>query len=220
MKKNEGLSEQVYNYLLFQILSNELKPGEKIAEAKIAKEFNTSRTPIREAMRKLESQGLIQIFPKRYAQVATFSEKEIQDIGMIRISLDILSIKLVAINGSKAELLNLKSIAVQCLDAFRNNDGVQRRKLDSDFHKELCRISKNNLLFNMQEDLSLKIQFILMHNDFKSVNDEQHLYQHIQIVDSLIEGNIEHALQLDIQHLSEFYCLDIDSPIEFFLKNA
>ena len=64
----------------------------------------------------------------------------------------------------------------------------------------------------MQEDLSLKIQFILMHNDFKSVNDEQHLYQHIQIVDALIEG--------DIQHLSEFYCLDIDSPIEFFLKNA
>ena len=142
MKKNEGTIEQVYNYLLSQILSNELKPGEKIAEAKIAQEFNTSRTPIREAMRKLESQGLIQIFPKRYAQVATFSEKEIQDIGMIRISLDILSIKLVAINGSKAELLNLKSIAVQCLDAFRNNDGVQRRKLDSDFHKELCRISK------------------------------------------------------------------------------
>lgn len=220
MKKNEGLSEQVYNYLLSQILFDELKPGEKIAEAKIAQEFNTSRTPIREAMRKLESQGLIQIFPKRYAQVATFSEKEIQDIGMIRISLDILSIKLVAINGSKAELLNLKSIAVQCLDAFRNNDGVQRRKLDSDFHKELCRISKNNLLFNMQEDLSLKIQSILMHNDFKSVNDEQHLYQHIQIVDALIEGDIEKALKLDIQHLSEFYCLDIDSPIEFFLKNA
>ena len=45
MKKNEGLSEQVYNYLLSQILSNELKPGEKIAEAKIAKEFNTIRKP-------------------------------------------------------------------------------------------------------------------------------------------------------------------------------
>ena len=171
-------------------------------------------------MRKLESQGLIQIFPKRYAQVATFSEKEIQDIGMIRISLDILSIKLAAIYSSKAELLNLKSIAEQCLEAFKNKDGVKRRKLDSDFHEELCRISKNNLLFNMQEDLSLKIQFILMHNDFKSVNDEQHLYQHIQIVDALIEGDIEKALKLDIQHLSEFYCLDIDSPIEFFLKNA
>ena len=78
MKKNEGLSEQVYNYLLLQILSNELKPGEKIAETKIAQEFNTSRTPIREAMRKLESQGLIQIFPKRYAQVANFSEKRLK----------------------------------------------------------------------------------------------------------------------------------------------
>ena len=129
MKKNEGLSEQVYNYLLSQILSDELKPGEKIAEAKIAQEFNTSRTPIREAMRKLESQGLIQIFPKRYAQVATFSEKEIQDIGMIRISLDILSIKLAAIYSSKAELLNLKSIAEQCLEAFKNKRWSQKKKI-------------------------------------------------------------------------------------------
>lgn len=57
MKKNEGLSEQVYNYLLSQILSDELKPGEKIAEAKIAQEFNTSRTPIREAMQKIRKSG-------------------------------------------------------------------------------------------------------------------------------------------------------------------
>ena len=220
MKANEGLSEHVYSYLLSQILTGNLKPGEKIAEARIAKEFSTSRTPIREAMRKLESQGLIQIFPKRYAQVTSFSEKEIQDIGMIRVSLDILSIKLVSIYGNKVELLKLKNIAQECLQAFKNNDGVKRRKLDSDFHTELCRMSQNSLLFNMQEDLSLKIQFILIHNDFMSTNDEKHLQEHIEIANALLEGNIEKALKLDIKHLSEFYCLGIDSPIDFFLKNA
>lgn len=128
MKANEGLSEHVYSYLLSQILTGNLKPGEKIAEARIAKEFSTSRTPIREAMRKLESQGLIQIFPKRYAQVTSFSEKEIQDIGMIRVSLDILSIKLVSIYGNKVELLKLKNIAQECLQAFKDNDGVKKKK--------------------------------------------------------------------------------------------
>lgn len=220
MENSEGLSGHVYSYLLSQILTGNLKPGEKIAEARIAKEFSTSRTPIREAMRKLESQGLIQIFPKRYAQVTSFSEKEIQDIGMIRVSLDILSIKLVSLYGNKAELLKLKNIAQECLQAFRDNDGVKRRKLDSDFHTELCRMSKNTLLFNMQEDLSLKIQFILMHNDFKSTNDEKHLKEHIEIADALLEKDVEKALKLDIKHLSEFYCLRIDSPEDFFLKNV
>lgn len=218
MNNNEGLSEHVYTYLLSQILTGNLKPGEKIAEARIAQEFNTSRTPIREAMRKLESQGLIQIFPKRYAQVSNFSEKEIQDIGMIRVSLDILSIKLVSLYSNKVELLNLKKIAEDCLQAFKDNNGVKRRKLDSDFHTELCRMSQNSLLFKMQEDLSLKIQFILMFNDFKSTNDEEHLKEHIEIADALLEGNIEKALKLDIKHLSEFYCLGIDSPINFFLN--
>lgn len=216
--KNEGLSEQVYNYLLSSILSSKLLPGEKIAEAKIAQEFNTSRTPIREAMRKLESQGLIEIYPKRYAQVASFSDKQIKDIGMIRITLDVLSIKLVAINGSKAELLSLKNIAEDCLTAFRNNDGVLRRKLDSDFHMELCRISKNELLYHMQEDLSLKIQFILLYNDFKSVNDELHLRQHIEIVDALLANDVELAVKKGVEHLLDFYCLEIESPLDFFLN--
>ena len=72
----------------------------------------------------------------------------------------------------------------------------------------------------MQEELSLKIQFILMHNDFKSTNDEKHLKEHIEIADALLEKDVEKALKLDIKHLSEFYCLEIDSPEDFFLKNA
>lgn len=218
MKSNsKGLSDKVYNHLLDLIFSNQLQPGDKIAEAKIASEFNMSRTPIREAMRKLQVQGLINIYPNRHAEVASFSKKEVQDIGTLRISLDILSIKLAALYGSKADFLGLREIADQCLEAYHNNDGYLRRKLDSDFHMELCRISKNNLLYNLQKDLSLKIQFILLHNDFKIENEDKHLKQHQQIISCILDNDIEQALLVTIQHLSEFYQLDLNDPEQFFI---
>lgn len=219
MKKNiSSLSEEVYQHLLDQIFSNQLKPNEKIAESKIAAEFNTSRTPIREAMRKLQSQGLINIYPNRHAEVASFTTKEIQDIGTLRISLDLLSIKLAALYGSRADFIYLQDLANQCLQAFYNNNGYLRRKLDTDFHMELCCISQNELLYQMQKDLSLKIQFILLHYEFPIENEEEHLKQHLTIIDCIMNNEIEKAKKMSIQHLMEFYHLDIKDPEEFFMK--
>ena len=213
MKKNiSSLSEEVYQHLLDQIFSNQLKPKEKIAESKIAAEFNTSRTPIREAMRKLQSQGLVNIYPNRHAEVASFTTKEIQDIGTLRISLDLLSIKLAALYGSRADFIYLEDLAHQCLQAFYDKNGYLRRKL------ELCRISQNELLYQMQKDLSLKIQFILLHYEFPIENEEEHLKQHLTMIDHIKNNEIEQAKKISIQHLMEFYHLDIKDPEEFFMK--
>lgn len=217
MSKNQVLNEQIYNKLLDLILNNKLKPGDKITETKIANDYSTSRTPIREAMRKLESQGLLKIYPNRYAQIVEFSKKEIQDIGIIRISLDLLSIKLASIYANKADILSLKEIGERCLKAFHDNDGFLRRKLDSEFHKNLCLISKNELLFKMQEELSLKIEFILLHNNFKEDTSEEHLLEHIAICDCLLENNLTKAKQIVISHLSRFYSIDIEKPMDFFM---
>ena len=93
MSKN-ALSNEVYQFILDQIFSCQLKPGEKIAEATIAEQFGISRTPIREALRALSNDGLIDLVPNRYAAVAQFSDKQIQEIGTIRISLDVLALRL------------------------------------------------------------------------------------------------------------------------------
>lgn len=217
-KETSGLSETVYQHLLNQIFSNQLKPGEKIAELKIAAQFSTSRTPIREALRKLQSQGLVNIYPNRHAEVASFTKKEIQDIGTLRISLDLLSVKLASLYGSRADFMRLKELADACLNAYYQNDGYTRRKLDSDFHMELCRITQNETLYKIQCDLSLKIQFILLHNEFAIENEEDHLKQHLTIVEHMIKGEAQDAAQCCVKHLSEFYRLDQNLPEDFFIK--
>lgn len=214
MENKKALSEEIYQHLLDQIFNGELKPNDKITENSLALNFQTSRTPIREAMRKLESQGLLKIYPNRYAEIASFSKKEINDIGVIRLSLDILAIKLAVIYSTKNDFLRLKEIAENCYLAYENNDGLKRRKLDTRFHEYLCELSKNELLLSMQNDLSLKIQFLLLHNNLPDVEDVEHIKQHIEIANALINGNEKKAIEIDIDHLYEFYNLDV--PLDFF----
>ena len=144
----------------------------------------------------------------------TFSKKEINDIGVIRLSLDILAIKLAIIYSTKNDFLRLKEIAENCYLAYENNDGLKRRKLDTRFHEYLCELSKNELLLSMQHDLSLKIQFLLLHNNLPDVEDVEHIKQHIEIANALINGNEKKAIEIDIDHLYEFYNLDV--PLDFF----
>ena len=71
MKADQGnnLREMVYNYLLDMILSMKIKPGDRIPEARIATQFGISRTPIRDAMKQLANDGILNIYPNRFAEV-------------------------------------------------------------------------------------------------------------------------------------------------------
>ena len=80
MKKNftNAVSEQIYQYLIDMILSLEIKPGDKIPEAFIAQKFDISRTPIREALRDLAKDGIINLYPNRFSEVAIYDQDRVK----------------------------------------------------------------------------------------------------------------------------------------------
>ena len=82
-------NEQVYLQIRDMIFHNILKPGQKLMEDELATLLQTSRTPVREALRKLSSEGLITIYPKRYAEVTYFTAEMIKKLGVVRMSQDI-----------------------------------------------------------------------------------------------------------------------------------
>ena len=82
------LREVVFNTLRQAILKGELKPGERLMEIALAEKLGVSRTPIREAMRKLELEGLVVMIPRRGAQVANITEKDLNDVLEVRITLE------------------------------------------------------------------------------------------------------------------------------------
>jgi DNA-binding GntR family transcriptional regulator len=219
-KSSSTLSQPAYDYLLDLIMTKQLMPGEKIPENKIAELFGISRTPVRDAMRQLANEGLIVIFPNRFAQVAEFNIEAIREIGVLRISLDTLAIKLALLFGSQSDFLNLRKLAAACDEALQSNDFIKRTKLDTDFHMELAQISHNSLLIKFQKELNLRVQFIILHYSKSVNNEQQHINQHVQLADALLAHDEQLALALIVDHLTSFYNLGDIYPADFFNSPA
>jgi len=211
-----NLSEPVYEHLVEMILTLKLKPGEKVPEAKIAKQFGISRTPIREALRKLSNDGLINIYPNRYAEVVTYDDEYIRHVGELRIAIDQMAIKLAIHYGSNADFMKLKQYADECSQAAREDNQSKRINADIGFHMELARISRNQLIEKLQRGLNLQIEFILACK-YINVDDAFMKSQaHYEIVDALIARDEERAARFAIRHLVEFYSMDDVYPANFF----
>jgi DNA-binding GntR family transcriptional regulator len=217
MKKNHvNLSEQTYEYILNLIMTKQLLPGEKIPELKISQEFNISRTPVRDAMRQLANEGLIEIEPNRFAKVVDYDYTALHDIGILRIALDSMSIKLASLFGSMADFLKLKEIAQNCADAAQAGNQAKRFECDVDFHMELANISKNALLIKFMRELYMRVRFILIQKPNELSNEKLHIQQHFDITQALIDHDEKAALSIIRNHLSTFYDLRDQFPEGFF----
>lgn len=215
-KPAEQLSEPVYQYLSDMILSLSIKPGERIPEAKIAEHFGISRTPIREALRRLSNDGIVTIYPNRYAEVTSYDDATIKQIGVVRIALDIMAAKLAIFNGSNAEFLEMKNIALQCYDAAKQNDFANRIKFDCGFHLEMGKISKNQQLIAFQKELYLKIEFVQACRFTTMLDSDDQFKEHGQIIQYLITRDEYSLIHCLAKHFGSFHNVIDDFPEDFF----
>lgn len=209
MKKNfeKPVSEQIYQYLIDMILSLKIKPGDRIPEAAIAKQFEISRTPIREALRDLAKDGIINVYPKRFSEVAIYDEDKVKEIGITRICLDSLSFKLALYYGSRADFERLRVYANRCYEMAIKNDILHRIKSDSDFHWELCKMSKNRSLMNIQKSLLIQIEYLQAANYLQAEDPKTQFESHIRIVEALENGDLNLGLTEIIEPIIRFYNL-------------
>ncbi|MEG1887726.1 MAG: GntR family transcriptional regulator [Oscillospiraceae bacterium] len=217
-ENTQNLSEQVYAYLLDMILSMEVKPGDKIPESKISKLFGISRTPIRDAMRQLANDGILNIYPNRFAEVAQWSEERIQQVGVTRVQMDNLAAKLAILNGSNADFNRMNAYSESCLRAADEGNVAQRIKDDCAFHLELSVISKNEQLLEFQRKLYLRIEFLQSwRNDFLE-NPQEQYRQHCEVIEALINRNEKQAIKIMTLHNIHFHNLEKQFPLEFFMN--
>lgn len=205
--QNEVLSERVYQQVLDLIMTKSIKCGERIPEEKIAQMLGISRTPIREAMRRLSNEGIVNIYPKRYAEVVTIDDKLIKDLGTVRITMDTLAALLAIDHGSNSDFMELKRIADNCREAAVRGDINERIKLDSSFHTELTEISGNPILVKMQKELYLKVSLVQVIK-YKDIEDSiKRVEGHYKIIDALLKRDTNAVIQSIQEHLGRFYSL-------------
>jgi DNA-binding GntR family transcriptional regulator len=205
MIDRKTISDQVYDHVKRLILSGKLKGGEKIPEIRIADQLNVSRTPVREAIRKLAEYGLVMVKPRSYALVATINPKEARDISLVRLSLEKLSFRSFAAVATGDALALLLEFATKCKDANNVGDYAGAYEYDSRLHLGIAHRTGNVELFNMLRTLDAKLQLLRLKQhlppDRLSMYFDQHetlihLVQDRKLaeIDSLLERHILHDL--------------------------
>lgn len=152
------LREVIFNSLREAIIIGELRPGERLMEVQLAEKMGVSRTPVREAIRKLELEGLVDMIPRKGAHVAELSVKDIMDVLEVRASLDGLATALAAERITEDELKELKHINSQFTLYIEKENLNGSIKKDSEFHDIIYNASRNDKLIAILGNLREQVQ--------------------------------------------------------------
>ena len=217
LTNHKPLREIVFGELRNLILTGKIKPGTRLMEVDLANEMGVSRTPIREAIRKLEEEGLVVIEPRKGAYVSEVSVPDIVNILEVRENMDGLSSYLAAERISEKGKLKLADVSSRFNKAVDSGDMYEMIKYDTLFHKIIVEETNNNYLVNMMDklqELVLRFRYIY-YKDFRRA--EEMPYEHKIICDAIIKGDAETARsesELHIRKLKELIIKESDSFVK------
>lgn len=151
------LRDVVFHTLRQAILRGELKPGERLMEVQLANKLGVSRTPIREAIRKLELEGLVLMIPRRGAIVAEITEKSLRDVLEVRKALEELAVELACEKITEEQIQELVRKEKIFADTLQDEDVTRIAQADVDFHDVIYLATDNQrliaLLNNLREQM-------------------------------------------------------------------
>lgn len=147
------LRDVVFNTLREAILKGELKPGERLMELQLASKLGVSRTPIREAIRMLEQEGLAVTIPRKGAEVAKMTEKDMEDVLQIRDALDELAASIACEQITPEEMDELRRTMREFEEYTKTADLKRIAEADVRFHDIIYKATRNPKLENMLNNL-------------------------------------------------------------------
>ena len=149
------LRDVVFNTLRQAILKGELKPGERLMEIQLANKLGVSRTPVREAIRKLELEGLVLMITRKGAEVAEITRQDMEDVLEVRTALEELAVKDACDHITDAQLSELKKASNEFKKALlEGKDLVTCADADMHFHDVILSATNNRRLIQMLNNLS------------------------------------------------------------------
>ncbi len=201
----ESLVVSAAQALRKMLLSGEPAMGEPVREEALAGRLGISRPPVREAMRLVHGEGLLEQIPRRGYRVATFSDQEVREIIDLRELLESKALQLIADRLEPPELGALEAVVERMRESSEIDDAPQVISLATDFHLEVVRLAGNSRLTSYSRELMLQMQLWLANNAGNSRNEASSstLYeQHRELLDVLALGDWPRILQAFGDHSS------------------
>ena len=197
----QPLREVVCETLREAIRSGVLKPGERLMEIQLADELGVSRTPVREAMRKLELEGYVIMLPRRGTYVANISIRDINEVFEIRTTLDALASGLAAERITEEELEQLERLLVSIGENIETRNMKKVVEDDMEFHDILYKASRNQrlvgIISNLREQMT---RFRSMTMSYPG-RLKKTLEEHSRLVEAIAQRDVELAQKLAVEHM-------------------
>lgn len=201
IQSHRPLREIVYEELRELILTGKIKPGTRMMEIELAEDMGVSRTPIREAIRKLEKEGLVTIEPRKGAYASEVSIKDMVEILEVRGNLDGLAAYYATERMTDVEKKELFMTKKAFEQAVADGDMAEMIRNDTKFHTLIVEASRNKHLISMVEQLQelvLRFRYIY-YKDFKRA--EEMPAEHKLVYYAIIEGDCEKARLEAFNHI-------------------
>lgn len=205
-------ADYVYQEIRHRIITKQLKPGQRLPEVNIAVQMGVSRTPVREALRRLASEGLVLIIPNSGARLASPTRREMEDTYAVREQLECISVAIAATRISERNLRRLEDAILEEEKAFEEKNLELYLEVNENFHRIIADASGNRVLAEFVENILARTNaYVVFYDPFYDIVDNPSIDQHKAIAQALKERDREKAVDLMREHL-KLSLYDLNKP--------
>ncbi len=199
VERMRPIRDEVYQRIRKAIIRGVYKPGDRLQEEWLAEELGTSRTPVREALRKLEVERFVTYYPHKGTVVSEVSRDEIEELYQVRQLLEVFIARRAAKNAAPEDIARLRAVLAQeerCVEADDILDAVEN------FNNALFEISRADSLVDLNRRIREYLQRVTTSNHLNPVRRKQAHGEHLLIIEALEAHDADLAEQRTIEHLN------------------
>lgn len=193
----ENLTQQAYRYIRDEIIRGRIDGQQHLTEGFFAKRYGISKSPIREALNRLEAEGLITILPRRGAFVRGFAIHDVEEIYELREALETLVVRDAVLDAKT--LARLRQIVLQAQSSLEREDKPNYIREDMAFHTTLANVSSNSRLRKVLE--SMHNQMLILRRQTFELSSHTSVKQHLAVLEALENGERERAAEIMTEHI-------------------
>ncbi|MDH3669349.1 MAG: GntR family transcriptional regulator [Rhodospirillales bacterium] len=195
------LTQQVASRIRDMIVQDELVPGQRVRERALAEQLNVSRTPLREAIKILAAEGLVEILPNKGARVADPSPPEVRDMLRVLGALEALGGELACAEASDDEIEEIKALHFEMQAAFTRKDRLEYFKTNQKIHRAIVASSHNQSLIETHDRLNARLYRVRFQSNLRNRTWPTAMDEHNSILDALIRRDGERLPAVMRAHL-------------------
>jgi DNA-binding GntR family transcriptional regulator len=203
IKSQTLLVDQVYQNLSHAILTQKIKPGQHLVEQPLADQLSVSRISVREAIRRLAQDGLVEIIPSKGSFVVSLTADDVEEIYQLRSALEIIALKEIMTSNHHVNLGLLDEIVSQMVTLEQKEDRLQGAALDNQFHRTLMNLSELSRTIRIWEQMSTQITMVIYTVSSHYPSYEGLVERHSKLVNLIRAGNYQTAANYLQQHIQE-----------------